>query len=614
VIWQHFLAFLWLRWRLLINQMRRAGTTNAVILGILAAGGVLLSIGLFIAFFFTGLFAFTRASATTLLLVWDGVTVGFLFFWGLGVINELQRSEVLSLDKFMHLPVSLFGAFTINYASSLFSLTLLLFAPALLGLSLGLVFSRGPLVLLVLPLLAAFLLMVTALTHQFRGWLASLMVNKRRRRTIIFLLTATLLLLSQLPNLFNLLRPWSPQPNDRFQRMLEEQAHLRQSLGERKITVQEFNKRIAEVQRAYDEQTKKESAESWQQVERMSGLLNLVLPPGWLPLGAVGAAEGNPVPALLGTLGMTLLGAASLWRSYRTTLRFYRGEFTAGKKKAVAAVPPPAPGTTAAKPAFLLEKRLPWLSEHASVITLASFRALTRAPEAKMMLLTPVFLAIAFVAMFLRQTFDVPEEVRPLFAFGAMTLILLSMVQLVGNQFGFDRNGFRVFVLCAAQRRDILLGKNLAFAPPALGMGAAVIGLMQVLKPMRLDHLVAVVPQMVAMYLVFCLMANLLSILAPIPVAAGAMRVSNIKGVPLLLHILFAFLFPAALLPLMLPLGIEPLLAWLGWLSGVPLCLILSVLECAAVVPLYRLVLGWEGMLLQARELHILETVITRAE
>ena len=39
--------------------------------------------------------------------------------------------------------------------------------------------------LLLLPLLAAFLLMVTGITHQFRGWLASLMVNPRRRRTVI---------------------------------------------------------------------------------------------------------------------------------------------------------------------------------------------------------------------------------------------------------------------------------------------------------------------------------------------------------------------------------------------------------------------------------------------
>ena len=39
------------------------------------------------------------------------------------------------------------------------------------------------------------------------------------------------------------------------------------------------------------------------------------------------------------------------------------------------------------------------------------------------------------------------------------------MSQLLGNQFGFDRGGFRVYVLSPASRRDVLLGKNLSFVP-----------------------------------------------------------------------------------------------------------------------------------------------------
>jgi hypothetical protein len=550
-----------------------------------------------------------------LLLVWDGATFLFLFFWGLGVVNELQRSEVLSLDKFLHLPVSLSSAFVINYLSSLFSLTLLIFVPGLLGLTLGQAFSRGPLMLLVLPLLAAFLLMITALTHQFRGWLASLMVNKRRRRTIAFLLGAFFLLLSQSVNLINLFRPWGDGTNERLTRLHEEQTGLRQALAERKITMAEFQKRINDSQRAYEEQTSKEYAETWQQVEQIAGVLNLALPPGWLPLGAVAAAEGNPLPALFGMVGMALIGAASLWRSYRTTLRLYMGEFTAGKKKAVPVEPaegrPPAP---AAAPAYMLEKSLPWVSEPTSAIAMATFRSLTRAPEAKMLLMTPVLLVIAFVAIFLRQGINVPEMARPLFAFGAMAMIVMTMTQLVGNQFGFDRNGFRVLVLCAAARRDVLMGKNLGCAPFALGMAAVVLVVMQVLKPMRLDHFAALAPQLVAMYLVFCLLANLLSILAPVPVTAGALKVSSLKGVALAYHIASAFVLPLAIAPLMLPLGIEALLDWLGLLSGVPVCLLLSVLECAVVVLLYRVAITWEGMLLQARELKILEAVIARAE
>ena len=137
------------------------------------------------------------------LLVWDVVVGAFLFIWWIGLITTLQRSEAVSLDKFLHLPVSLGGAFALNYVSSLLNVSLILFVPVMVGLSLGLVFSNGPVMLLLLPLVAALLLAITAITYQFQGWLASLMVNKRLRRTVIALVTMGLVIVVQLPNLLN---------------------------------------------------------------------------------------------------------------------------------------------------------------------------------------------------------------------------------------------------------------------------------------------------------------------------------------------------------------------------------------------------------------------------
>jgi hypothetical protein len=84
--------------------------------------------------------------------------------------------------------------------------------------------------------------------------------------------------------------------------------------------------------------------------------------------------------------------------------------------------------------------------------------------------------------------------------------------------------------------------------------------------------------------------------------------------VAILLQLLFIFVFPLVLLPALLPLGVELLLESMGWLQGVPLGLVLSLLEGAAVVLLYRLVLTWEGQLLQLREQKILEVVTTKTE
>jgi ABC-2 type transport system permease protein len=610
---QHFRAYCWLQWRLRINQLKRGGIANVVVLAILAAGAVLLSLGLFAMFVLIGVFALPEASPTVLMYIWDGVVVAFLFFWTIGLLADLQRSEALSLDKFLHLPVSLSGAFILNYLASLLSLTLVLFLPAMIGLLLGSVISHGPAMLLLVPLLAAFLLMVTALTYQFQGWLASLMVNKRRRRTVIVLLTSGFILLAQLPNLINFVQPWPKSPEG----FVNEHAEKLRELQAGKISGEEFQKWNDETLRKH----RQENLQTLHHVEDVARIANVFLPPGWLPYGAKAAAEGNHLPVLLGMLGMGSLGAASLWRAYRTTVRLYMGQFTAGAKQAPlpeavrssqAAATPAAAKT--GKRSRLLERRLPWLSEEAATIALGSFQSLLRAPEAKMLLLTPLIMVLIFGGIFMRHSMDLPIAVRPLLPFAAMGMVLLTMVQLVGNQFGFDRGGFRVFVLCPARRRDILLGKNLAVAPFAFTMGAAALILLQIVYPMPIDYFLAIVPQFISMYLLFCLLANCLSIIAPMAIASGTLKPANAKMIPVLLNIAFMFLFPIVIAPTLVPLGVEVVLETLGWLHGLPVCLALSVLECVAVVFAFRWLVGWQGAWLQSRELRILELVTTKVE
>jgi hypothetical protein len=76
----------------------------------------------------------------------------------------------------------------------------------------------------------------------------------------------------------------------------------------------------------------------------------------------------------------------------------------------------------------------------------------------------------------------------------------------------------------------------------------------------------------------------------------------------------FMSLIPIVLAPTLLPLGIEFALEMLELVEGMPVCLVLSVLECVAIVYVYHVVLTWQGNLLQAREKSILETVTTKAE
>ena len=238
-----------------------------------------------------------------------------------------------------------------------------------------------------------------------------------------------------------------------------------------------------------------------------------------------------------------------------------------------------------------------------------------RAPEAKLMLMSPVVMVFIFGGMFFNQRNVPPELMRPLMASGGFTFIFFMMLGMVGNQFSFDRSGFRTYVLSPAPRRDVLLGKNLAMAPFVIGFMILTAALFQFGYPMRIDHFLAVLIQMLPMFLVFCLVGNILSIIAPMPTAAGSMKPVKPKAATILIHTAFIFLFPLALSPTLIPLGIEFLLTWTGssfaWL---PLYLILTIIEAAVMVWLYPQFLSSQGKLLERREKKILEIVTTKAE
>ena len=196
--------------------------------------------------------------------------------------------------------MTLTSAFVINYVSSLPSLTMMLFFPAMVGLSLGLLLSKGPAFLLLLPLMAAFLFMVTALTYQFQGWLASLMANKSRRQTVIVIVTMTMILVCQLPNLLNFIHPWeSSDIKERLAKHNQEIAALDQALVRGEISPAQRQQQAARLQDEFGAEMKENEhrlAEAW---TRYAYVGNLVFPPGWLPLGASNLAGGNLGPALL---------------------------------------------------------------------------------------------------------------------------------------------------------------------------------------------------------------------------------------------------------------------------------------------------------------------------
>ena len=357
--WQHLQAFVWLRWRLLVNQWRRGGAVNAALMMILMIGALITAVPLFVGSIALGVYAIPKAAPEYLMYAWDGLVVAFLFFWCIGLIIDLQRSDPFSLSMFLHLPVSVRWAFLINYLSSLLRLSLIIFVPMMLGFCLALVITKGFMLLVAPLLLMAFLMMVTALTYQFQGWLAALMSNPRRRRTVIVVVTASFILLCQLPNLLNVFAPWaSGSEIERSRAFATESAKLNAALAAHEIDQEQLLRRQQELRTNFKAVQDQQNREWLDRLRQTTNLINAVLPIGWLPVGVMTAAEGNVLTSLLAFLGMALIGSVSLHRAYRTTMALYQGEASKKQVRLVSAMARPAAIPKAGT--LFLEARVAW--------------------------------------------------------------------------------------------------------------------------------------------------------------------------------------------------------------------------------------------------------------
>jgi hypothetical protein len=579
-------TILWLRWRLTRNQWQRAGGFGAVLVVIVAVSAVVMGAATFVGGLLGAALGLGDAKPMVVMGIWFGVTVAFLLFWLIGLLAELQRSETIDLQRLMHLPVALGQMFVINYVASHLALSIILMVPAMTGLALGLVYSRGPVMLLLLPLAWSMVFMISAWTYCLRGWLATLMSNPRRRRTIIMGITLAFILMFQLPNLyFNV-------------------------LGGRKRFEPLKGATSKEMYRDYEAHKARDKANVNQLIEAQK-----FIPPLWLPYGALGLAEHRVLPALLGTFGCLGLGALGLRRAYRSTVKFYRGEIGG------LAAAPVVPSVTSANasPAkagkSLLEFRIPYVPEQAAVVALGTFRSMLRAPEVKMAWGTAFIVTVILGAsVFWRAAPKIPTVAKPFIVTGAMTFSIFMLVQFLANQFGFDRQGFRAFVLSPVERRLILLGKNLATWPVGATFGLLLLAMISFWLRLPILATVAAVFQLVTLLLLGSLAGNLLSILVPFHIAAGSMKPTKMPALAMLTMVIFQLLFPVVMVPVFVPPLLELLWRLAGWPVLVPVNLILSVLLATLTATLYWQTLGSLGRLLQQREIKILTIVSAEQE
>ena len=583
--WPQLKTILWLRWRLMANQWRRGGGLGAVIAALVGAGAIVLAAAAFVGALLGAAFGLGGVSPQVVMVIWFGVTGFFLFIWMIGLLAELQRSETIDLQKLMHLPIALGQMFAVNYLVSHFSLSIILVVPAMLGLGIGLAIARGPKMILLIPLALSMVLMVTAWTYCLRGWLATMMSNPRKRRTVIMCISLGFVLLSQGPNLFfNVFQRHNfsggqTVTGEERQRQNNERAAATKKMFDNLIAVQKF------------------------------------IPPLWVSVGARGLAEGNPLPALLGTLGCAGIAALGLRRAYRSTVRFYHGEtggLAAAKiSRGVKKISRPRVKN---KKEFL-ERSIPFAPEQSAALALATLRSLLRAPEVKMAWATSFIVTIILGAtFFLRATANISDAVKPFIATGSIVLPVFFLAQFFANQFGFDRDGFRALILSPADRRLILIGKNLAALPVGAGFGILLITLTAARLHLPPLTILATLFQFAGVLLMAGVAGNLISILVPYRIQPGTMKPTKMPGLTMLVLMFGQMLFPVAMAPVFAGPLLELLWRKSDLPGSVPVNFIVSALLCGLMAIIYWRTLVPLGRLLQRRETKILGVITVEME
>jgi hypothetical protein len=583
--WDQLQALVWVRWRLTRNQFTRGGQLNAVLsvlaIVFLGLGAVAITIGGLVG----GWVAGAKAPPTVLLVVWDAALFAFLIFWLTGVMVEIQRSESVDLSKLLHLPITLQQVFVLNYAASHFTPSVILLVPGMVGFCMGLACGGGPLLILVLPTALGFLFMLTAWTYCLRGWLAALLVNKRRRRAVIVWITLGFVLLGQTPNLIF---------NTPFFRH-------RHGAGTRAQSGTASTQKVEPT---------RESPGKQLVVPPEILTAHLVVPPGWVGYSAMALKEGSPWPALGSATVSILLGILGLRRAYRLSIQFYQGTERGKAPRAAETLRQARPAGT-----LLVERTLPGFPEDTSALALATFRGLIRAPELKMALILPIVMGVALVsARMTASNLVFPGFVKAATSTVAVLVAAFSMAPTMSNVFGIDREGFRALVLLPTPRGQILLAKNLAFVPIVGTIALVMLAAVAFLLRLSWDAVLVGLLNAPVAFLLFCLACNLIAILAPYRFSPGTLQAKKPKVAVFLGVFITLFTTPVILLPLLIPTLLQIAFSMLEWVPWLPVNVLAALLVLAAIVWIYRLLLPLEGQLLQRRELAILKEVTEEAE
>ena len=546
------LTLIWLKWRLLRNSLRSSrAVVNRVasILGMLIALFLSLIVAVILGFAAFGLSqpdalgnAFRRTATSD---VSASASAEFIFFSMFGLIYLMWATVPLSIGgskqfdagKLLMYPITLRKLFAVDFLSELTTLHSVFAIPAVIAICLGVAFGTGHTTAAPLAAFPAILFGV-ALSKWLSTTMGSLLRRKRARgETIVALIGAVAGLSAAV-------------------------------VGQ-----------IAPILFKH--------AESFRSLR-------------WTPPGAAAyllvGPPGDTAGYALAFITLSAYGVALVIATYLIARRAALG--MEGRRRQKAAV---VTETTTGYSGW----QLPLFSTELSAVVEKEVRYAMRNAQVRMMALMPLILLVVRV-MNTKKWWGTatPSDGfltygSGLLATGGVLYVFLILAGLSCNHFAFEEGGMRTLILSPIDRRQILLGKNIAITLLAFIFATILLTLNAIVfRDFDAPKLLFIGLSFVSFAALSAMMGNWLSIRFPKRMRFG--KRLNVSGVAGLL-----------LIPMVIVLGTPPVLATLVGLFMSSLVYEYAALFVFAVlaVGLYFLMLNFQGRSLAKREIDILDAV-----
>lgn len=302
-----------------------------------------------------------------------------------------------------------------------------------------------------------------------------------------------------------------------------------------------------------------------------------------------------------------------------------------------------------------MERSFPGLSQPASAIAAMTWTLFWRSPQLKLAMLIPMMQPFFLLLLFNNTAWqrEVPPPPQPsavepasspqtspasdlprspgfklpslalgggtqqhgfyLLAFTVFSTFLGS--SFACNIFGFDRSGFRFWVLSSLPRSEILRGRNWMFGVMMLVIAVVVIVFTNILLRYSWIRVFEALIAFLAYLPMYLVLSNIISILAPFPMASQGFQPKEFSWKSVVLSMALSALIPVLMgiccIPWVIELGLQ---TWVPATQRVPIALLLLPILVGLSYWLYEQLLVVCGELLQSRETSLLKTVTSQVE